>query len=146
MDTIIFGSSEYVKDGLLPLTEWLGQSPWSERMVAIVDDIWKNAPIETEHGKIVSESHEVNGEMLQALSRIYWMTGEKKYLDWAIRLGDYYLLGKNHPTRDGTKLRLRDHGCEVVTRCSTVFWRWVETSTACSTTGSIRRRANTTNV
>ena len=24
---IIFGSSEYVKDGLLPLTEWLGPSP-----------------------------------------------------------------------------------------------------------------------
>jgi hypothetical protein len=114
MDAIIFGSSEYVKDGLLPLTEWLGESPWSERMVAIVDDIWENAPVDTPFGKIASESHEVNGEMLQALSRIYWMTGEKKYLDWAIRLGDYYLLGKNHPTRDGTKLRLRDHGCEVV--------------------------------
>jgi hypothetical protein len=114
MGGIIFGSSEYVKDGLLPLTEWLGESPWSQRMVAIVDDIWENAPVDTPFGKIVSESHEINGEMLQALSRIYWMTGEKKYLDWAIRLGDYYLLGKNHPTRDGTKLRLRDHGCEVV--------------------------------
>ena len=52
--------------------------------------------------------------MLQVLSRIYWMTGEKKYLQWAIRLGDYYLLGNNHPTKDTTKLRLRDHGCEIV--------------------------------
>jgi hypothetical protein len=111
---IMFGASEYVKDGLLPLTEWLGDSPWSERMLAILDDMWENAPVDTPFGKIVSEKHEVNGEMLQALSRVYWMTGERKYLDWAIRLGDYYLLGRNHPTRDCTKLRLRDHGCEVV--------------------------------
>lgn len=96
---IIFGSAEYVKDGLVPLTEWLGQSPWSQRMLSILDDIWKHAPIETPFGNIPSTSQEVNGEMLQTLSRIYYMTGEDKYLDWAIRLGDYYLLGKNHPTR-----------------------------------------------
>jgi len=111
---IIFGSSEYVKDGLLPLTEWLGESPWSQRMLAILDDIWQNAPIETKYGKIISTSQEVNGEMLQTLSRIYWMTGDKKYLDWAVRLGDYYLLGSHHPTRDEKMLRLRDHGCEII--------------------------------
>jgi hypothetical protein len=111
---IIFGSSEYIKDGLLPLTEWLGPSPWSQRMLSILDDIWKHAPVETESGKIPSTSQEVNGEMLQTLSRTYWMTGEKKYLDWAIRLGDYYLLGEHHPTRNETRLRLRDHGCEIV--------------------------------
>jgi hypothetical protein len=114
IDRIIFGSSEYIKDGLLPLTEWLGKSPWSHRMLAILDDIWKHAPIETKYGRIVSDRHEVNGEMLQTLSRVYWMTGDKKYLDWALRLGDYYLLDKHHPTRDETKLRLRDHGCEIV--------------------------------
>lgn len=114
LGAIIFGSSEYVKDGLLPLTEWLGESPWSERMTAVVDAIWENASVDTPFGKIVSESHEINGEMLQALSRIYWMTGEKKYLEWAVRLGDYYLLDKHHPTRNETKLRLRDHGCEVI--------------------------------
>jgi len=114
LSRILFGASEYIKDGLLPLTEWLGPSPWSERMVAILDDIWKHAPVDTQYGKIVSTSHEINGEMLQALSRVYWMTGNKKYLDWALRLGDYYLLGENHPTRDESKLRLRDHGCEIV--------------------------------
>jgi len=114
MSRIIFGSSEYVKDGLLPITEWLGYSPWSVRMMGILDDIWKYAPVETPYGKIVSESVEVNGEMLQTLSRIYWMTGEEKYLDWALRMGDYFLLGNHHPTRDMTKLRLRDHGCEII--------------------------------
>jgi len=92
IDQIIFGSSEYIKDGLLPLTEWLGESPWSKRMLNILDDIWKNASVETEYGRIPSTSQEVNGEMLQTLSRVYWMTGERKYLDWAVRLGDYYLL------------------------------------------------------
>jgi hypothetical protein len=42
------------------------------------------------------------------------MTGEKKYLYWAIRLGDYYLLDRHHPTRDERTLRLRDHGCEII--------------------------------
>ncbi len=114
LSRIIFGSAEYVKDGLLPLTEWLGPSPWCDRMLGILDDIWQNAPIDTKFGKIISNSQEVNGEMLQTLSRIYWMKGDKKYLDWAIRLGDYYLLDQQHPTRNGTMLRLRDHGCEIV--------------------------------
>jgi hypothetical protein len=118
---IIFGSSEYIKDGLLPLTEWLGQSPWSARMMAILDEIWKRAPVETKFGKIVSDRHEVNGEMLQALSRVYWMTGEEKYLEWAVRLGDYYLLGNQHPTRDTSRLRLRDHGCEIVSGLSELY-------------------------
>jgi len=111
---LMFGGSEYIKDGLLPLTEWLGASPWSERMLSILDDMWLHAPIETPHGRIVSTNVEVNGEMLQALSRLYWMTADKKYLDYALRLGDFYLLGQNHPTRDFQKLRLRDHGCEVI--------------------------------
>lgn len=111
---IMFGSSEYIKDGLLPLTEWLGASPWSERMISILDDMWKHAPIETPYRNIVSTNVEVNGEMLQTLARIYWMTGNQKYLDWAIRLGDYYLLNDHPPTQNFESLRLRDHGCEIV--------------------------------
>lgn len=114
INRIMFGASEYIKDGLIALTEWLGQSPWSERMIEMLDDMWKYAPIETKHGKIVSTNIEVNGEMLQVLSRIYWMTGDQKYLDWAIRLGDYYFLDRHHPTRDLKRLRLRNHGCEII--------------------------------
>jgi hypothetical protein len=111
---IIFGSAEYVKDGLIPLFEWLGPSPWSERMISIIDDVWKYAPVKTPYGNIISDDPEVNGDMLQSLSRIYWITGDDKYLKLAIRLGDYYLLGNNHPTRNFKVLRLRDHGCEIV--------------------------------
>ena len=112
--SIIFGSSEYIKDGLLPLIEWLGPSPWCDRMIGILDDIWKHAPVDTKYGKIPSTSQEINGEMLQTLSRIYWMTGDEKYLEWAIRLGDYYLLDEHHPTKNEKRLSLDDHGCEIV--------------------------------
>ena len=70
--------------------------------------------LKTPYGNIISDDPEVNGDMLQSLSRIYWITGDKRYLDRAIRIGDYYLLGNNHPTRNFKVLRLRDHGCEIV--------------------------------
>jgi hypothetical protein len=114
LSDIIFGSAEYVKDGLIPLTEWLGPSPWSVRMLSIIDDIWKYSNVKTASGNIISDDPEVNGDMLQSLSRIYWITGDKRYLDQAILMGDYYLLGLNHPTRNFKLLRLRDHGCEIV--------------------------------
>lgn len=121
LDAIIFDSTEYVKDGLLPLTEWLGQSPWSDRMVGLVEDVWKNASIDTPFGKIPTLNFEVNGDLLQACSRLYWITGDKKYLDWAIRIGDYYLLGDHHPTRTMTRFPLQDHGCEVTNGLSELY-------------------------
>ena len=121
MDAIVFDSAEYVKDGLLPLTEWLGQSPWSDRMIGLIDDIWKHATIDTPHGKLATLNFEVNGDLLQACSRLYWFTGDRKYLDWAIRLGDYYLLGDKHPTRDMESLSLRDHGCEIINGLSELY-------------------------
>ncbi|MEX2234435.1 MAG: hypothetical protein WD824_19875 [Cyclobacteriaceae bacterium] len=117
MPRIIFGTTEYIKDGLLPITEWLGDTPWSERMLTMLKDMdeyvdvaggfgdknFGNAPVD-----------EVNGELLQILSRVYWLTGEKKFLDWAIQIGDHFMLGEGYPLTQSNYLRLRDHGCEVV--------------------------------
>ncbi len=121
LDEIVFDGAEYAKDGLLPVTEWLGPSPWSERATGVVDDIWKNARIETPFGRIPTLNFEVNGDLLQACSRLYWFTGERKYLDWAVILGDYYLLGTNHPTRDLEELSLADHSCEVINGLSELY-------------------------
>ena len=109
-DAMIFGASEYAKDGLIPIVEITGkESPWFDRMRGLVDDIFKHARIDTPYGKIPSTNVEVNGELLQLLSRLYSMTREQKYLDWAHRLADYYLLGgKFVPSR------LSDHGCEII--------------------------------
>ncbi|MCC6489840.1 MAG: hypothetical protein IT364_20290 [Candidatus Hydrogenedentes bacterium] len=92
MDRILFGSCEYVKDGLLPLTELLGHHAWYARMRGIVDDIIANAPYDTPYGKIPSISAEVNGELLQALARLAFLTRDPKYIDQAVRIGDFYFL------------------------------------------------------
>jgi hypothetical protein len=122
LDATIFDSAEYCKDGLLSITEWMGPSPWSERMLGLAEDIWKNAVIETPFGKIPTRNFEVNGDLLQVCARLYWFTAEPKYLDWAVRLGDMYLLGSQHPTRDLDELRLSDHGCEVVNGLSELYF------------------------
>lgn len=117
MGEIVFGTSEYIKDGLLPLTEWLGHSPWSERMLEMLYDLKKEITVAgdiDEPGFGQAPKEEVNGELLQVLSRVYWMTGDDMFLEWAIEIGDHYLLGDHHPTRDLEYLRLRDHGCELI--------------------------------
>jgi hypothetical protein len=120
---IIFATSEYMKDGLVPITEYMGPSPWRDRMMEMLNDlpeIYDVLKHVDQLGTYKVASEEVNGEMLQTLSRVYWMTGDEKYLDWAIRIGDYYLKGE----RDLTHLdylRLRDHGCEVIGGLSELY-------------------------
>lgn len=109
-DDTIFAASEYVKDGLLAIVEVSGpDTPWFERMRGIIDDIWKHADIDTPYGKIPTKNLEANGELLQILARLYTITGEAKYLEWALRLSDYYLSDDNFMPD-----RLRDHGCEII--------------------------------
>ena len=123
MGRILFGASEYMKDGLMPLTEWLGQSPWLERMKGMLDDFQKQGEVITSlegYRTGYIPVSEMNGELLQVLSRMYWITGEQKYLDWATKIGDYYLLEGNLPS-DMERLRLRDHGCEVIAGLSELY-------------------------
>lgn len=113
---VIFGSAEYMKDGLMPITEILGKTPWTARMMSILDDLHKLVTVAKDiRGEYYGNSQviEVNGDLLQVLSRVYWMTGDEKYLDWAIEIGDYYLLGDKNPA-DSDRIRLRDHGCEFI--------------------------------
>jgi hypothetical protein len=108
-DTYIFGASEYVKDGLIAIVEVTGEGPWYERMKGIEEDVWKHARIDTPFGKIPSTNVEVNGEQIQALVRLFTMSGDERFLRWAERLADYYLADEKFvPTR------LRDHGCEII--------------------------------
>lgn len=122
MGQIIFGTSEYIKDGLIPLTEYIGESPWQDRMMEMLNDLLPYIHPEElpDYFERTASVEEVNGEMLQTLSRIYWMTGDNKYLNLAIKIGDYYLLGE----RDLSKieyLRIRDHGCEIIGGLSELY-------------------------
>jgi len=105
-----FGGSEYVKDALIAIVEVTGKDEWFDRMQNIEDQIWKNPPVKTPYGNIPSTNVEINGEQLQALARMFTMTGEKKYLEYGNRLASYYLLGQ----KNYAPSRLRDHGCEII--------------------------------
>ncbi len=108
-DALMFGASEYVKDGLIAIVEATGKGPWYERMKGIEEDVWKHARIDTPFGKIPSTNVEVNGEQIQALVRLFTMSGEPHFLTWAERLADYYLSDESY-----VPVRLRDHGCEII--------------------------------
>jgi hypothetical protein len=121
---IIFGTAEYMKDGLIPLTEWLGESPWSNRMLGMLKDLPLLARIASGlTGKWYGNSAtvEVNGDLLQVLSRVYWMTKDTSYLNWAIEIADYYLNDEHLPTVALDHLRIRDHGCEIISGLCEVY-------------------------
>ncbi len=122
LGNIIFGASEYIKDGLMPLNEFIGPSPWQERMIEILDDLYIHISdfdsLDTYYTK-TSYVEEINGEMLQTLSRVYWMTNDQKYLDWAIKIADHYLLEIDLSNVE--YLKLRDHGCEIIGGLSELY-------------------------
>jgi hypothetical protein len=63
--------------------------------------------------------HEVNGEMLQVLSRLYWMTGDEAYRNAARPIADTFLLDRL-PT-DEEALGLSDHACEILNGLAELF-------------------------
>jgi hypothetical protein len=121
---IIFSTSEYMKDGLVPLLEYMGNSPWSKRMMEMLDDLNRYVDVverTRDDTQSAAPDNEVNGELLQVLSRVYWMTKERQYLDWAISIGDYYLLENPAILMEAEVLRLRDHGCEILGGLSEIY-------------------------
>lgn len=108
-EQIVFGASEYAKDGLVAVVELLGRGPWFTRMQQIEEDLWQRAREATPFGRIVSTNVEVNGEQLQVLARLFARTGDTRYLEWAERTADYYLSDPDY-----VPAKLRDHGCEII--------------------------------
>lgn len=120
---VIFGASEYLKDGLIPLNELMGTSPWQDRMMEILDALYaftEDFGVLEQYFKRPSAVEEINGEMLQVLTRVYWMTGKEKYLNWAIDIADHYLLEMDFSQTE--YLKLRDHGCEIIGGLSELFF------------------------
>lgn len=143
VDTMIQGASEYSRDGLLSIVERFGSGPWFDRMIEVADAILDAAHVETRAGLIPSNGTEVNGAQLQLLSRLYWATGDQRYLQMAERIAEAYLLEvlpnnqglptdywdfeAGHPLPEDTRFRpaaesipgvypfrLVDHGSEII--------------------------------
>ncbi|MGB9605629.1 MAG: hypothetical protein ACPL88_07105, partial [Bryobacteraceae bacterium] len=129
-----FGAGEYAKDGLIAVTERLGRTPWFYRMADLVADAMERAPVPSIFGNLPASDSELNGDFLQALVRLAPMTSDPRFWEWARRIGDAYVeevLPGNHglPSTkwdftehkgDG-RLRLRDHGNEMVVGLALLF-------------------------
>jgi hypothetical protein len=89
--------------------------------------LMEHAPVDSAYGKLPDPGAELNGDVLQVLVRLATMTGDRRFLEWAERIGDAYILEvlpRNHGlpgyTWDFTRhegpdrMRLRDHGNEIV--------------------------------
>jgi len=123
----LFGAGEYAKDGLVSVTEQLGRTPWFYRMVDMTIDAMEQAPVDSRFGKLPASDAELNGDYLQTVTRLYWMTGDERFLAWGRRIADAYIeevLPGNYGVPSGQwdfskhagdgKLRLRDHGNETI--------------------------------
>jgi hypothetical protein len=120
-DIITFNTAEYMKDGLLPVVDALGaQNPWADRLKELADNTLKARSLWASQTTI-SNRAEVNGDMLQTLSRLYWLTGEERYLESAARIADQYL-SEDSLYSPGTRLRLLDHGNEVIVGLSEFYF------------------------
>jgi hypothetical protein len=130
----LFGAGEYAKDGLVTVTEYLGRTPWTDRMADMVAAAMERGRVASRFGKLPAADSELNGDYLQVLPRLYLLTGDARYLAWGRRIADAYieevLPGNfglpsmvwdfaNH-TGD-RKLKLRDHGNEMVVGLVTQF-------------------------
>ncbi|HSD27571.1 MAG TPA: hypothetical protein VLL75_09710, partial [Vicinamibacteria bacterium] len=123
----LFGAAEYAKDGLLAVTELLGRTPWFHRMADMTADLMRHAPVASDFGPLPDAGAELNGDALQTLVRLASMTGDRRFMEWAERIGDAYVrevLPRNNGLPGYTwdfarhegpdRMRLRDHGNEIV--------------------------------
>ncbi len=130
----MFGAGEYAKDGLITVTEYLGRTPWTDRMIDMIADAMDQAPVQSDFGPLPASDSELNGDYLQVLPRLYLLTGDARFLACARRVTDAYLeevLPGNHglPSMNwdfqkhagDTKLKLRDHGNEIIVGLVTQF-------------------------
>jgi hypothetical protein len=141
LDDRIFGAAEYAKDGLLPLVDRVGADPWLGRLREVADAVLDASATPTRgRGPIPADSTEVNGDMLQVLARLWWATGDERYLRAARRIGEAYVVdvlprtAHLPPNRwdfvemeplDRRRFRLSDHGNEVLS--GLIEWHLAET-------------------
>jgi hypothetical protein len=130
----LFGAGEYAKDGLITVTEYLGRTPWTSRLIDMVAAAMEQAAVESRFGKLPAADAELNGDYLQVLPRLYLLTGDVRFLEWGRRIAAAYIeevLPGNHglPSMSwdfakhtgDQKLKLRDHGNEVIVGLVTQF-------------------------
>ncbi|MFM9996469.1 MAG: hypothetical protein ACKVU4_11795 [Phycisphaerales bacterium] len=131
----IFGTTEYIKDGLMPVLERHAHPAVRTRILEVVGAILANSDHPSRFGPIPDTRSEVNGQMLQILSRLHFATGDEQYADAAARIADA-AIGQMLPANHGLPVKeydydrdrivrghvqIRDHGNEMLVGLSEVY-------------------------
>ena len=127
-DELLFGSSEYAKDGLLSLYERHGRELIGGRLLSIVDAVVAQSRTPSRFGLLPGTGAEINGNLLQLCGRLSYAEAREQYADFAARIADatieqamaangglppkFYDFEKDRVI-DQT-LKLKDHGNEIV--------------------------------
>lgn len=138
----VFGSSEYVKDGLLSVYERHGADPAAApavaRMFAVLDAVVARSSHPSSFGPVPGTGSEENGNVLQACSRLSFSAGGARadaYAAMAARIADAVVqdvLPANHglPATHfdysarrviNGDVHLRDHGNEIIAGLSEAY-------------------------
>lgn len=130
----VFAGAEYLKDGLVPVSEYLGRTPWFYRMVELAATLMEGARVESAFGRLPSTNSEVNGNLLQVCARLALATADPRFLEWSRRIADAYVLEVlpgNHglpatewdftERKGGGPCRLRNHGNEVISGLALMY-------------------------
>jgi hypothetical protein len=145
----MFGSTEYVKDGLLSVYERFGDHPaaaaYRDRMFQVLDVVLAKSAERSRFGLIPGQGSEENGNVLQACSRLSFSAPNgAAYADMAARVADAYVqqvLPKHNglPVRQfdfaadkAVKfgVRIRDHGNEIIPGLAEAYAMAVARATA----------------
>ena len=117
--------SEWLRDGLIRIAENLGTGNiWYEEMCRLCNAMIRVGAQRGGLYRQCSGSTEALGNMLQSLSRLYILSGEKRYLRAAEEIADALLLD---PTVDTFRKMVerrdsfRDHGCEMIPGLAELF-------------------------
>ena len=146
-DELLFGSSEYAKDGLLSLYERHGRDLFGPPLLKIVDAVIAQSKHQSRFGPLPGTGAEINGNMLQLCGRLSYAEDRSDYADFAARIADamiqqampannglppkFYDYAGNKVI-DGT-LKLKDHGNEAILGLAEAYAMAVDRSKTDST-------------
>ncbi|MFH0965866.1 MAG: hypothetical protein V2A58_17855 [Planctomycetota bacterium] len=129
-DSLIFQTSEYMKDALAVYMEALRpeENPWWPHTLRLAQLVMDNAEEHCDLGPIPSARGDMNGDILMVLALLAPATGDPRYYEWGRRISHAYLrhvlpANKGIPCNtwyfksghgDGM-ITLADHGDEIIT-------------------------------
>ena len=115
---VMWGASIYCQAGLLPIVEWVEPGPWSNRLSELMVDLRKQSA-DGAAGGAAQNSMAIDGALLQAACRMYWISGDDHYKEWAFKLADRYLMGQR--LVDEPLLILDGAGSELISGLSEAY-------------------------